>query len=659
MSIQLLIRDRPHDDESMAEYLRRIADLNGYPHGPGFMRDASGRDWPTTKDIARLVRLDAERLKRLPEPWPSWMTRDASEKSRDNVESRVRLNRTRVRWCPACLAEEPYMRAAWSLKLIVACPRHRLMLRESCDSCGKVYSWTSAPFTRCACGRELGEMHTETASDAVAALMSLCSSSDNVMPAIFREHMPTDPLSQLTPSSILNLLYTLAPVIPGCAKSLPGTFPNLHDLSHAVRYVNECAAILLSWPSGFRELLQKYADPVPAETSIRRRFGPLYRVLYKNLASPEFDFIRREFEHHLGGHWYGVIDGRHRAFRRRKYPAMSGKAMRVQIKCSRETLRRLVETGVLKGHVLHSPAGRRFVVANRTDVLDARRILDDLLTLRVASQQLGLSQKRMRILMGAGLIASKQRGRAGVGRWFIPQHEVNRLLELPVVRRDDLDADASWTLGHILRHRCRDHATFVGFMRALLEGKITSVGRASGMRGMSAFLVSKADMELAVTDAVRLPEDGMTAQAVARRLAVKEEVAYQLIRCGLLKSYDYHVNGRAIRLVTESGLRDFQQNYIPLIDFARCRRTSPNAAFRWLSKHGFHAVTGPAVDGMRQYFYRAMDIAAAARKSIISSYADGARVPDGTVRLDERKKDSIEIDHHDETADSVRPAQRV
>uniref|UniRef100_E1T3Y0 TniQ domain-containing protein n=1 Tax=Burkholderia sp. (strain CCGE1003) TaxID=640512 RepID=E1T3Y0_BURSG len=639
MSFPLLIRDRPYPDEPMAEYLRRISDLNGYPQGPGFMRAVSGRDWPTIKDIAQLVRLDTERLARLPEPWPSWMIRAASGKSRDNAESRVRLNRTRVRWCPACLVEEPYMRAVWSHKLIVACARHRLMLRESCDSCGEVYSWTSAPFTWCACGRALGNMHAETASDAVVGLMSLCFPSDNVMPAMPRNHLPADPLSRLTPSTILNLLYTLAPLVPGYAKSLPGIFPKLHELSHAVRYMNECAAILLSWPSGFQALLQKYVDPVPAETSIRRRFGPLYRVLYKNLAGPEFDFMRREFEHHLGGHWYGVIDGRHRAFRGRKHPVMSGKAMRVQIKCSRETLRRLMETGVLKGHVLNSPSGRRFVVADRSDVLNAKRILDDLLTLRVASRQLGLSRKRMRILMGAGLIASKLRRRQGVGRWFIPRHEVNRLLELPVVRRDDLDPEESWTLGHILRHRCRDHATFVGFMRALLEGKITSIGRASGMRGMSGFLVSKADMELAVTDAVRLPEDGMTAQTVARRLAVKEEVAYQLIRCGLLKSYDYHVNGRAITMVTESSLRDFQQNYIPLIEFARFRRTSPNAAYRWLSKHGFHAVTGPSVDGMRQYFYRTLDIATAARESIMSSYAGGTRAPDGVVRLDESRKD--------------------
>lgn len=622
MSFELLIRDRPYHDEPMAEYLRRISDLNGYPHGLGFMRDASGFDWPTTKDIARLVRLDAERLEGLPEPWPSWMTRGASEKSRDSVESRVRLNRTRVRWCPACLVEAPYMRAAWSLKLVVACPRHRRMLRESCDSCGKVYSWTAAPFTRCACGRGLGEMHTETASDAVASLVSLCSPLEDGTRAIFDEHMPADPLSRLTPSSTLRLLHTLATLIPGYAKSSPGVFPKLHELSHAVRYVEKCATILRPWPSGFRALLQQYVDTVPTETSIRRRFGPLYRVLYKNLAGPEFDFMRREFEHHLGGHWYGAIDGRHRAFQQRKHPAMSGKEMRVQIKCSRETLRRLIETGVLKGHVLHSPTGRRFVVADQTAVQRARKMLSNLLTLRAASRQLGVSQKRMRILMGVGLIASERQRRKGVGRWFIPQREVSRLLGLPVVRRDDLDADASWTLAHVLRHRCRDHATFVGFMRALLEGEIKSVGRASGMRGISAFLVTKADVELAVAGALHLPEDGMTAQTVALRLSVKEEVAYQLIRSGLLESYDHLLNGRAIRLVPETGLQQFQRDYTPLVEFARHQRTSPSAACRWLIRHGFQPVTGPSVDGARQYFYRSADIATAVRWSIEARYSD-------------------------------------
>jgi hypothetical protein len=622
VNARLLIRDRPREDENMAEYLRRVADLNGYPNAPGFFRDVSDHDSPTLKDIADLVRIDIKALQRLPEPWPSWVSQRKPSRQKGEA-SPIWLNRATIRWCPSCLTEDAYMRAPWSFKLIVACPRHRQMLRQSCDTCGTVFQWKAAPFARCRCGRALAEMGADPADQALIDMMRLCQAEPVARKTAGQGVNPGDSLERLAPPSVLRLLHASAPLVPGYAKSVPGSFPGLHDLAHAVRYVKACANLLLSWPSGFRQLLQQYVDDVPVETSIRRRYGALHRVLYKNLPGREFDFMRREFERHLDGHWYGPIDGRHSVFRQQqKHPIMSGKAMRAQIGCSRETLRRLIEGGTLEGHLLHSPSGRTFPVADRRSVRLARIELDNLVTLRVASQELSLSQRRIRILIGAGLIGSKEHRNNGNGKWAIPKTEINRLLGLPVLLRDDLDPDAAWTLAHVLRHRCRDHATFIEFMRALLTGSIRSVGRASGMVGMAAFLLSKADVELAIADASCLPADGMTAQLLAQRLQVKEEVAYQLIRSGLLKSYDHHLNGRAIRLVTESALQEFQENYRPLVDFAKCRRTSPKAAYTWLSKQGFHPVTGPAVDGLRQYFYRSTDIATAVRWSVTASYSD-------------------------------------
>jgi hypothetical protein len=160
-------------------------------------------------------------------------------------------------------------------------------------------------------------------------------------------------------------------------------------------------------------------------------------------------------------------------------------------------------------------------------------------------------------------------------------------------------------------------------MRALFDGKIKSIGRASGMRGLSAFLVSKADVEFAIADASHLPEDGMTAQVVAQQLLVKEDVAYQLIGAGLLKSFEFHLNGRSIRLVLVAALQEFRDSYYPLINFARWRTTSSSSAFRWLASNGIHPVTGPSVDGLRQYFYRSSDIAIATRWVLLERYGNG------------------------------------
>ena len=129
-----------------------------------------------------------------------------------------------------------------------------------------------------------------------------------------------------------------------------------------------------------------------------------------------------------------------------------------------------------------------------------------------------------------------------------------------------------------------------------------------GLRGISAFLVPQEDADRVIAETSRLPVEGMTAQAAAKTLSVKEEVIYHMMRKGLLRHRTHGVNGRAISLVTSENLQIFYSTYVALADVARRWQMSPRAALKRLRVSGFQPVTGPSVDGSRQYFCRRVDI---------------------------------------------------
>lgn len=72
------------------------------------------------------------------------------------------IDRSRIRWCPECLAEKPYYRSIWSIKAYRCCATHRLQLQSKCPRCQEEQRWPNqgAPrdINRCGCGHDLGRL---------------------------------------------------------------------------------------------------------------------------------------------------------------------------------------------------------------------------------------------------------------------------------------------------------------------------------------------------------------------------------------------------------------------------------------------------------------------------------------------------------------------
>jgi hypothetical protein len=88
----------------------------------------------------------------------------------------------------------------------------------------------------------------------------------------------------------------------------------------------------------------------------------------------------------------------------------------------------------------------------------------------------------------------------------------------------------------------------------------------------------------------------------AHRLGLKQQVAYDLVKLGLLSTIQDDLPGRR---VTQASLEEFQTTYISLVEYARLLKRAP----RWLLQTlPVQPVSGPMIDGSRQYFFRRTDL---------------------------------------------------
>ncbi|AOR68294.1 hypothetical protein BBJ41_12555 [Burkholderia stabilis] len=110
-----------------------------------------------------------------------------------------------------------------------------------------------------------------------------------------------------------------------------------------------------------------------------------------------------------------------------------------------------------------------------------------------------------------------------------------------------------------------------------------------------------------VISAVQTPVESCSQISVveaARRLGVKQEVMYHLSNIGLVRTRMGKLRRRVAQIVDADELKKFSRQFLPLSTVARAMGISARQAPSWAREHGIEIVTGPSVDGGRQYWIR-------------------------------------------------------
>lgn len=604
INAHLPIRPRPRTNELASGYLVRVAEGNGYSGPRELLRSIGQNRFLREHGICTALLMKKSELASLFGPFR--FNRMSEVESMRNLRSDD-FNHHSMRWCPACISESAHLHGEWGLKLCCACVTHRVMLCDQCPSCGALQRLERSELCRCVCGYSLTRAKTYTVAKPLLDLHQILHDS------ILAKNMA------MSMAAWVRLVKYLGPFDTNPLERTPGQVAGMHRLSVAVALTSGAANILTNWPVNFVALLGRIREALPTATHIGEAFGPLYRILYRDLHDPAFTFLRNEFEAYLHENWFGLLGRRNRRLKLETVDSHAHKPVDTVAHLagiSSTMMRHFVKTGMITGNVVHHPSGRITWAISTDAAAIAAKYVSGGSTLRMSALNLGLPRHRVRELIDAGLIRQSINPRqAGAAAWLLSNADIDLLAAVGSQTRSIAEtADRLVSISSILKAwRLRD-SEFPALMRSLLSGEINVYGRAPDKIGISGTLLAADEVR---TWLIRLrvrTEAWFSIDGAAIQLGIKQQVAYELATRGLLHTIREEKNGKTSLRIPHEAILEFQRHYVSLIEIAAYQGRSSRKVLVTIFAS---AVCGPKIDGARQYFFRREDVAKLLLASVV------------------------------------------
>jgi hypothetical protein len=494
-----------------------------------------------------------------------------------------------ARWCPTCLGESGcYWHEGWHCGP-AACFKHRCWLSSSCNGCHRMLRWKHVRFAECTCGAPLQDARVRTFSTELQQLIADRSDS-NIETLTVGERW-----------SLARLLGALAQYgLQG--KPLKKATRRTEDIE---QLLVTAGASLIADQSACFELLDRLRAPQTGVNNVpllSQVFPHLLTIVRKQLNEADRRWMLDLLDAYVASsshHGSAVIWERKGAVglhsrQNKRNPAIA-------------TM--LAQTGVTVP-VRQTRAGRQKFVISHADLQRLQKTQRSLVSRKTAARYAGISASRVQALVKAGSIASTKAR--------IDMRSVDSLLG-SIVAACVHDAPAfedPISVADALRLYVPVDASGEFFNR-LMNGAVRIALGQDKVPALQGIFADRGE----VISAAQLPvESGSKVSIVeaARRLGVKQEVMYHLINIGLVRTRTGKLRRRAARVVDVEDLQKFTEQFLPLFTVAKTIGISAREAPGWARQHGIEIVTGPSVDGGRQYWVRrqaSMAIASVGREA--------------------------------------------
>lgn len=571
-------RPRPVPGELLQAYLHRVLRANGHSSLRS-LHDGESNAVEVRAFLQHMVGLSADELARLTEP-----SADLSQAQED-----VKILLTpRIRWCPQCVAQEPILLGRWLYRTTVVCTRHGGFMRDECPHCHAPQRASEFTATCCECGTSICQPINVNVPEPLLQLQTWLDE------ALVRGQ-PHPTLFNLHYHRAAKLAHYLG--ILACSGRQGALQENASSrrMPHDRLLMNAASSIVTRWPHAFVTRLA-LVQAVPGSNSLQRDFGNLYSVLYRSLKGDAYQFLRDIFENYVNAHWTGMLNGRNKRLSertRRSHPRMTIKQAARLADATPAQLKRLRPR--LQAHEISFPSGRRLYTLESSRLDQVKGV-----TLTQAADRLHLPQRRIRRLIAADVIQPDISPiNTSASAWFISEERLRHLFFHSTQQKE-----GGVALHHVLRYGRLSEAEFIDLTKALLAQELDVVNQpCDDVIPLGLVELSREDLRRWRLVQRASKSSSVSVDEAATVLGVKQQVVYQLVYQGLLPSYQM-LNRAEVR-VRSVDLQGFQRTYVSLAELARSRKTSPKAL---LGKLLCEPVTGPIVDGTRQYFYRIADL---------------------------------------------------
>lgn len=477
----------------------------------------------------------------------------------------------RLRVCPMCLDEPyPYWHDSWHSDPPI-CRKHRRWLSDTCNTCLKPFSFVTCRFLACKCGNA----YQRHSNGPVSCL---------VWNTLYSEKVNSD------------ILIWLGSLAKYGLQGKPGKRASSRRIQEIAEFMELGSHAVAHWPLGFHTLLA-HIRVVKGGTSVA-------------LASGAFPAFAKRIRAIRDTGWRSKIEGEFLAYitstqvqdnallSRKVRCTTNAKSIASKHQISVDRLKRLAAQGVVRV----TPDGRqRHVIAPVIEERIAAQ-LADAVSIKHATRMLGLHPARVRALLAMKEVAPLDRG---VSLKSIQAFE-ERMLALGTA--DNMQPEQPTSLNSAFKYLVSRSLT-ADFVRAIKNREISlSCSSERDSRALGDQLQVCTTQVLEWLTSLRKTNFAaalkLDISSAAKLLHVKPEVIKSLVFNGFLTPVEKQRKSRAPQYFLRNEIERFQESFISLRSLAAAANIPAKQAPVWARKNGYEIVTGPTVDGCRQYFVR-------------------------------------------------------
>lgn len=479
--------------------------------------------------------------------------------------------------CPACLAEEGYLRHYWEHTYVTVCHKHRIQLVDRCDDCGEFLSPNRLHINQCECGHDLLSLPRIAANPAQLWLSSLIATQGKQT-------------GDVEPRLCGVELETLRQVVATLCLSADTTRPTPHRsaaspncIAEAVAFLAPLESLLADWPSNFMTHVEhRIAIGKPEARTLNKLLGPWYiglrKVCQGTALEPLLQIIIEVAAEHFDG-ILGLDSSKTMAEEVTDYLRAPDAALAIGVSASR--LHKSFLAGECSFRTRRLGTRGQLYEIPRQEVTRIQQQRGEWVSEAVACELAGVSPAVLENMMAAGVIRSDVRWREDILKGGpVLANSIHELFEhvRDATEPDALADEETLTWAGLTSRRMGDKQAIQSAMQAIADARVKAV--ACGRRlGDMAFRRE----EVAAYFGTPLLEAGMSMTQLTKLTGWKWESILHWMDNGLLDSQTIMLRGRPSRVVLPHHLLAFRQTYIPLADLARGMGTKSSALSRLLA----------------------------------------------------------------------------
>jgi hypothetical protein len=324
--------------------------------------------------------------------------------------------------------------------------------------------------------------------------------------------------------------------------------------------------------------------------------------------------MRSAFEEYLVTRW----DGGYTTHLRRLDKAVcrggryaSRREAKELLKVSVRGIDRLIAAGILQA-VVQNRGEARLILIERESLRELKGRFERSLHLKQVEKLLGVSHSRVLELVEHGLLKPLRGPNIdGCSDWRFSEEEIKNLIAQIQAKVGSPASEVTsdrLNLLIALRRLNRVDVRMGQFIKSILGGEISPCGE-DGKSGLASFLFSKKQLAYYVGKQ-RSAQMGevLCATEAAKRLGVTQDVIYFLTKRDILPSQKRTRRGYSDLLISKEGLEYFEASYMLPAKVAARLGTISGYLTGLLITRGVQPISGPKVDGGRQYVFRRSDL---------------------------------------------------